>query len=142
MGEWPKRLRFAVAGAVAVESLLTAAGAVYLSVGLATEEATERDAASWETAIAWVAALGLGALVVGVLRRRGWARGPVITVQLLALPVSWSMLGSEKWYLGAVLGAAALVGLTGVHPEVLGTARPATAPEDHNDGAERSIPPR
>jgi hypothetical protein len=46
----------------------------------------------------------------------------VITVQIIALPLAWSMTTSEKWYLGVLLFAAALVGLTGIHPEVLGRA--------------------
>lgn len=123
MGEWPERLRSAVAASVGVEAVLTTAGAVYLTVGLFTDEATEFTAAVFQVVLAWSLAVALGLLVVGVVRRRGWARGPVITVQLLAVPVAMSMLASEKWYLGVLLITAAVVGLTGAHPAVLGSAR-------------------
>lgn len=122
MGEWSGRLRSAVAVSVGVEAVLAAAGAVYLTAGLFTDEATEFTAAVFQAVLAWLLAVGLAWVSVGVRRRRGWARGPVITVQLLAVPVAWSMLTSQKWYLGVVLMAAAVVGLTGLHPAVLGRA--------------------
>jgi hypothetical protein len=151
MGEWYQRLRSAVAVAVGLEALLVAAGAVYLTAGLFTDNATEFAAAVFQAVIAWMLAAALGWLAVGVLQRKAWARGPVITAQLLALPVAWSMIGSEKWYLGAVLMVAGVIGLTGVHPAVLGRAggEDRTAPRDqHAAGGgpaasgSRSTPPR
>lgn len=122
MGEWPGRLRFAVAIALGVETLLTLVAAAYLTRGLFTDDATEFDAAVWMTVLAWLLAISLAILAWGVLGRHAWARGPVITVQLIALPVAWTMLNSQKWYLGIVLLVAAIVGLTGIHPSVLGRA--------------------
>jgi hypothetical protein len=122
MSEWPRRLRFAVVAALGVETLLTLAAAIYLTDGLLTDDATEFDAAVWMTILVWALAVSLAILARGVLGRRAWARGPVITLQLLALPVAWTMLTSEKWYLGALLLVAALAGLTGLHPSVLGRA--------------------
>jgi hypothetical protein len=122
MSEWPGRLRFAVAAALGVETLLTLAAGIYLTHGLLTDDATEFDAAVWMTVLVWALALSLAVLARGVLGRRAWARGPVITLQLIALPVAWTMLTSEKWYLGALLLVAAVVGLTGLHPSVLGRA--------------------
>lgn len=122
MREWPGRLRFAVAAALGVETLLTLAAAIYLTRGLRTDDATEFDAAVWMTVLAWALAVSLAVLAWGVIGRRAWARGPVITLQLIALPVAWTMLTSEKWYLGTLLLVAALAGLTGLHPSVLGRA--------------------
>jgi hypothetical protein len=130
MHEWPRRLRSAVVAALGVEAALVVAAAVYLTQGLVTEEATEFAAAVLETVLAWLLAVGLAVLMVGVRRRRAWARGPVITIQLFALAVAWSMTTSEKWYLGVLLLAAALVGLTGIHPEVLGRAGRRGAEDD------------
>jgi hypothetical protein len=121
--EWAKRLRFAITVALGVESLLTLWGALYLTTGLLSgDQATERNAAIWEAGIAWSLGLTLAILAWGVVDHRRWARGPVITVQLLALPVGWSALSSEKWYIGVVLLSGALLGLSGVHPAVLGRA--------------------
>jgi hypothetical protein len=116
---------------------MVAAGAIYLTVGLFTDEATEFGAAVLLAVCAWALTAALVALAVGVSRRRAWARGPVVTVQILALPVAWSALTSEKWYLGGLLLGAALVGLTGVHPDVLGRAG-----GERQRQPESSTPPR
>ena len=139
MHEWPRRLRSAVVASLGVESALVLAGALYLTRGLFTEEATEFGAAVLEAVLAWLLAAGIALLMVGVARRKAWARGPVITIQFFVLAVAWSMATSQKWYLGVLLLGAALVGLTGLHPDVLGRARD-DGPE--TDAPSSASPPR
>lgn len=65
-----------------------------------------------------LAALPLGA-AYGLRRRRSWSRGPALIMQLLCLPIAWTMLKSDGAVVpaGAVLGALALAGLfLLVHP--------------------------
>jgi hypothetical protein len=53
--------------------------------------------------------LGLAAVGVGLLRGRRWARTPAIVIQLLLLPVVYSLLGpSRELLLGAVSGVYVL----------------------------------
>ncbi|WP_234343757.1 hypothetical protein [Streptomyces sp. NRRL F-5123] len=49
----------------------------------------------------------------GLRRSRRWSRGPALIMQLLALPVAWTMLHSSGAVVagGAVLGLLALAGL-------------------------------
>jgi hypothetical protein len=55
----------------------------------------------------------------GLRRARRWSRGPALMMQLLSLPIAWTMLHSTGAVIagGAVLGALALAGLVLlVHP--------------------------
>ncbi|WP_329136310.1 hypothetical protein OG552_24360 [Streptomyces sp. NBC_01476] len=54
-----------------------------------------------------MAALPLGA-AYGLRRARRWSRGPALIMQLLALPVAWTMIKSEAWVVPAGVGVAAL----------------------------------
>lgn len=77
-----------------------------------------------------LAALPLAA-AYGLRRARRWSRGPALIMQLLSLPIAWTMLHSEGLVIagGAVLGALALGGLALlVHPattDALGIGRTA-----------------
>lgn len=52
-----------------------------------------------------------------LLRRRRWARGPVVAVQLILLPVGWSFRGGETtWVAVTMIGVAALTLVTVLHP--------------------------
>ncbi|MEC3996936.1 hypothetical protein VSR01_26865 [Actinacidiphila sp. DG2A-62] len=65
-----------------------------------------------------LAALPLGA-AYGLRRARSWSRGPALIMQLLCLPIAWTMLKSDGAVVaaGAVLGVLALAGLAVlVHP--------------------------
>ncbi|MEE4543248.1 hypothetical protein V2S66_14880 [Streptomyces sp. V4-01] len=77
-----------------------------------------------------LAALPLGA-AYGLRKARSWSRGPALIMQLLCLPIAWTMLKSDGGVVagGAVLGALALAGLfLLVHPattDALGIRRTA-----------------
>ncbi len=65
-----------------------------------------------------LAALPLGA-AYGLRRARSWSRGPALIMQLLCLPIAWTMLKSDGAVVagGAVLGVLAVAGLAVlVHP--------------------------
>lgn len=79
-----------------------------------------------------MAALPLGA-AYGLRRARRWSRGPALIMQLLSLPIAWTMLhsGGPAVAGGVVLGLLALgaLGLL-VHPatsEALGISRTAAS---------------
>jgi len=79
-----------------------------------------------------LAALPLGA-AYGLRRARRWSRGPALIMQLLSLPIAWTMLhsGGPAVAGGVVLGLLALGGLVLlVHPatsEALGIGRTAAS---------------
>lgn len=78
-----------------------------------------------------LAALPLGA-AFGLRRARSWSRGPALIMQLLCLPIAWTMLKSDGAVVpaGAALGLLALAGLVLlVHPattDALGISRRAS----------------
>lgn len=61
--------------------------------------------------------LGLGAAGWALLGGRLWARGPVMAVQILHLPIAWSFRGGETTWVAVVLGltSLAIIALV-VHP--------------------------
>ncbi|SEN50128.1 hypothetical protein [Actinacidiphila rubida] len=77
-----------------------------------------------------LAALPLGA-AYGLRKARRWSRGPALIMQLLALPIAWTMVKSDGAVIagGAVLGVLAIAGLVLlVHPattDALGIRRTA-----------------
>lgn len=113
------RWRLALATVVGVEAAAATAATVYLVVGLLTEDAVERDAAVWELVAAGAVAAALWAFLPAALRGRRWARGPLLTWQLIGFPVSTSMVNSPMWALGSLLLVCSVVGL-------ISAARPAT----------------
>ena len=52
----------------------------------------------------------LGWLGWNLSRRRGWARGPAIVLQLLLLPIGYTMATGGLWWLGLVVMAVGLCG--------------------------------
>src|SRR5215218_4978522 len=55
-----------------------------------------------------------------VVRRRTWARSPLVVVQLMALGLAWNFLGGSTTWISVALGAMAVVVLIGLlHPASL-----------------------
>ena len=101
--------------AVAVEGLVLLAVSLVYVVLLVV--GTPTSAAAAVVSLVLFALLGLLLLVAAraVSRRRHWARGPVLTWQLLQLAVAWYMTqGDPIWWVGAgvlvVLAVLATVG--------------------------------
>jgi hypothetical protein len=112
-------LLVAVVAAVALEAgLLVGVAAFYLVLALGPD-ADEPGAAA---ATAALAALIGGFLILcarGLWRGRRWARGPVVTWQLLQLAVAVPALTGPGWPVGAVLvGASLLAGVGLLTPQV------------------------
>lgn len=122
----PPPLRLTAAAVIAaLEGLAVAAwGVILLFSG------TARDAGAGAVVLLF-AAIPLGA-AYGLRRARRWSRGPALIMQLLSLPIAWTMLHSTGAVIagGAALGALALGGLVLlVHPattDALGISRTAS----------------
>jgi len=62
-------------------------------------------------------ALVLGAAARGLLHLRRWARGPIVAVQLIMLPVGWSFRGGQTTEVAVAMVVVALATLVLVlHP--------------------------
>jgi hypothetical protein len=123
-GPPPLRLTLA-AGVAATEGLAVAAWGVATAAG-------GGKAILAGLLVMLLAALPLAA-AYGLRRARRWSRGPALIMQLLSLPIAWTMLHSDGPVIaaGAFLGALALAGLVLlVHPattDALGIGRTASS---------------
>ncbi|MFF3685167.1 hypothetical protein [Streptomyces sp. NPDC002187] len=110
----PRPVRLTAAAAVcAAEGLSLVAGGLYMLVmGLLGRPDSPTQA---ETGGLTLIALGVIPLAAarGLLRRRGWSRGPAIITQLIALIPAWTLLRASGALipLGVVVAAVALTGL-------------------------------
>ncbi|MGI5125599.1 hypothetical protein ACQEVB_02175 [Pseudonocardia sp. CA-107938] len=85
----------ALAGLIATVVLLTGSGTADLPVGSVVGEA----------ALFVLGAAALGFVAWGLVTGRRWARTPAIVIQLLLLPVVYSLIGpSRELVLGVVTG--------------------------------------
>jgi hypothetical protein len=109
-----KALRWAVWALVAETVGLVALVVYLVYADIAGGAQTVRGAVMVTLFAALTAAL-FGTLALALLRRRAWARGPAIVLQLLLLPIGYSMAANGlAWVGGPVIalglaGAAALV---------------------------------
>jgi hypothetical protein len=109
----------AAAVVAALEGVVLAAFALYMIVeGFVGHPGSVARAEIGGIAVLCIALMPLLASR-GLLRQRSWSRGPVLVVQLLALPVAWGMTqnGGVMIAAGAVLAVVALIGAgTLIHP--------------------------
>ncbi|WP_425308774.1 hypothetical protein AADG42_08440 [Ammonicoccus fulvus] len=56
--------------------------------------------------LAYAAALAV--VIRGLLRLRGWSRGPAVATQVVQLPVAYSFLGGGTTWIGVLLAAISL----------------------------------
>ncbi|MDT0341658.1 hypothetical protein [Streptomyces litchfieldiae] len=91
---------------------LAALGAVMLVLAATGEPDDMTQAVTGAVTVLALAVLPLAA-GHGLWRLRRWSRGPAVLTQLLAIPVTWTLLGSGGlWPVAAVgLGASALAAL-------------------------------
>ncbi|UYQ64319.1 hypothetical protein [Streptomyces peucetius] len=108
----PSRLT-AAAAVCAAEGLALVVGGVYMLVmGLLGRS----DSAS-QAEMGGLTLMALGVIPLaaarGLVRRRGWSRGPAIITQLIALIPAWTLLRASGALipLGVVLAAVAVTGL-------------------------------
>lgn len=109
-GPRPARLT-AAAALTAIEGLALAGLGIYmLVVGLAGEPDSVQQAVTGGLTVVALAVLPLAA-ARGLLLRRRWSRGPALITQIVALPVSWTLIngGGALIAAGVALVVAALV---------------------------------
>lgn len=107
----PTQLR-AAAAIVGLEALALLAAAVLLVVKTATQASRGVAGALLLAAIAVLAALVLGFSARGLLHLRQSARTPIVVMQILALPVAYSLgFQAGRMEYGGPILAAALVTL-------------------------------
>jgi hypothetical protein len=120
----------------ALEGVVLAAFALYMIVeGFVGHPESVARAEIGGVAVLCIALMPLLA-ARGLLRQRSWSRGPVLVVQLLALPVAWGMTqnGGAMIAAGAVLAVVALIGaVTLVHPATTQALAGARAEADSDD---------
>ncbi len=116
----PRLPRLTAAAALAgLEGVALAAGGVYLmATGIVGRHASTQTAVMGGLTVLAMAILPLTA-AYGLLRARRWSRGPALIIQLIALPIAWTMGQNGGGLLAAAvaIGAVALVELVLlVHP--------------------------
>ncbi|MFE6336732.1 hypothetical protein ACFVOK_26525 [Streptomyces sp. NPDC057798] len=109
-GPRPRRLIYAAALA-ALEGLALAVGGVWILVMGLTGDADDRQQAVTGGVTLIVLALLPLLAARGLLARRGWARGPAVITQIMALPVAYNLLQADSMAIPAGI-ALAVVAVT------------------------------
>lgn len=99
---------------VALQGVLVLAAAVFYLV-----EALVSDASSLlnvAMAVVLFLLMGGGLLLVArdLVRRRRWARAPVVTWEVICLPIAYGLADSGRWYIGLPVAVVAVVVLAAV----------------------------
>ena len=105
----PATLRFAV-WLLAGETVVLLAVLIFLLYEAVTGAADTAQGALAVTLYTAVVAAILGGLAWALHRRRGWARGPAIVVQMLLIPIGYTMATSGLPALGVPVILVGLVG--------------------------------
>lgn len=106
--EWIYRV---AANLALLEGLIVAALALFLIGNSFFSEVEARSA--WLAEIAF-AALGSAGLIVassGLRRRRNWGRAPVVLANLIAIPVAYYLVTSDRVLVGVILALIAIPAL-------------------------------
>jgi hypothetical protein len=104
----PPTLRWAV-GLLAGEAVVVAALTAFVIYKDLTATVVVWRDAMIVTGFATVCAILLGLLAWMLARRRGWARGPAVVLQLMLLPVGWYMVSGGLAWLGVPVFLLGLV---------------------------------
>lgn len=94
---------------VSLQGLVVAALAVAVGVDALVGGAMDLAGAEFMALLGVLGGAGLVFVAYGLLRRRRWGRAPALLTQLLCVPVAVTLVQSQRYVLGAVLGAAAVV---------------------------------
>jgi hypothetical protein len=101
------------AAVVALEGLVLLGFGAWVGVALVASDAADRGGAAVEVIFCVLIAAALLGCAWGMLRGRRWARGPVLTWQLLQAAAALPALG-QRWYVGAGLLLLSLLVLVAV----------------------------
>ncbi len=97
------------AGAVILlQAVLLVVASVILAVEGFRAETVDRAGAEILAAIGVASAVAIALLARGVADARRWARSPVVVLELICLPIAWSVVQNGKWYAGVPLGVSAI----------------------------------
>jgi hypothetical protein len=94
-----------------LEGLIVAGLGAFLIVNSLFSEVLERDAWIAEIVFAAVGAAGLIVASRGLRNRRNWGRAPVVLANLIAIPVAYYLITSDRILVGVVLGLIAIPAL-------------------------------
>ncbi|HSK27490.1 MAG TPA: hypothetical protein VK894_11340 [Jiangellales bacterium] len=105
---WPRL----VAGTVVSLDAAALLGFALWEVYRSTVETPSSEAVAQGT-MAYFGLLGtvVAVLAVAVWRLRSWSHGAAVFLQLLALPVAWTMAGGGFWWGAVLLGGSAVAAL-------------------------------
>lgn len=94
---------------LSAEAVAVGAVAAYLAYEDVTGTATDVRAAVFLTLYAVGMAAALGGLAYALSRRRPWARGPVVALQLILLPIAYYLATGGLPWLGIPVAVVGLV---------------------------------
>lgn len=106
--DWVYRLS---ANLALLEGLIVAALGLFLIVNSLFSEVVERDAWVAEIAFATLGSAGLILASRGLRQRKNWGRAPVVLANLIAIPVAYYLVTSDRIILGILLGLIAIPAL-------------------------------
>jgi hypothetical protein len=91
----PVLLRWAAA-LVSAEALVLVGLAIFLAVELAVATAASVATGAGLAVLALLGGAGLAWCAWGLWRARRWSRSPALAAQLLGVPISWDLAGSQR----------------------------------------------
>jgi uncharacterized membrane protein YhaH (DUF805 family) len=97
-------------GLLAAQATVVALIVVFLVYKDFTAQAASLQDAIIVTGFAALIAALLAVLTVALARRRAWARGPAVVLELMLLPIGWYMVSGGLAWLGVPVFALGLLG--------------------------------
>ena len=94
-----------------LEGVIVAALALFLIGNSFFSEVEAQSAWLAEIAFATLGSAGLIVASIGLRRQRNWGRAPVVLANLIAVPVAYYLVTSDRIYLGIILGLIAIPAL-------------------------------
>ncbi len=106
--QWVYRLASSLAF---LEGIIVGSLALFLVVNSFLSEVEAPSAWLAEIAFALIGSLGLIVASRGLRNRKNWGRAPVVLANLIAIPVAYYLVTSDRIVLGIILGLIALPAL-------------------------------
>lgn len=106
--DWVYRLASSLA---LLEGLIVASLAIFLIINAFISEVEAPSAWLAEIAFAALGSLGLIVASRGLRHRKNWGRAPVVIANLIATPVAYYLITSDRILLGVILGLIAIPAL-------------------------------
>lgn len=97
----------AAAAIVLLQAALLIVGSVVLAVAGFRPETVDRLGAEVLAAIGVASGVALALLARGVAGAQRWSRSPVLVLEIISLPIAWTIVQNDKWFAGVPLGVSA-----------------------------------